>query len=330
MAKIGIVPTIAVVSITLTAIGLLAVGWGTARAILGSSFHQKCGWKAEKYFDDPPVIELCKAIEADDLAEIDRLVAAGANVNAKGKGNMTPLLWAYPDGKVERFTRLLEHGADPNVVIESDFNTRQTMRAGDSVTHLACRDTFDEYFEAVFDHGGDSNLVRKDRIFADDTPLFSVIVGRATNKKERLKLLIDKGANLDHMNGIWTTPTMNALGKGRYDIALMLLEAGADHMIYRPKSNTRLVHVVIGEESSSKIWTPEQKADYEKLVQWLKNHGESFEEARADIARWKSWIRANGEYRRNMDAEIAERVSREAQQQKPGVDTPADKAAEVE
>ena len=67
--------------------------------VVGSTWHEKCGWKAKDYFDDPQVIALCQAIEANDLKEIDRLVAAGANVNAKGKGNMTPLLWAYPDNQ---------------------------------------------------------------------------------------------------------------------------------------------------------------------------------------------------------------------------------------
>jgi hypothetical protein len=118
----------------------LAVGFLTgcqeiARMAPASTWHQKCGWKAEDYFDDPQVIALCKAIEASNLVEIDRLVAAGANVNAQGKDKMTPLLWAYPDSNLQRFKRLLELGADPNVVIESDFNTRGGMRAGDSVTY---------------------------------------------------------------------------------------------------------------------------------------------------------------------------------------------------
>jgi hypothetical protein len=34
-------------------------------------------------------------------------------VNAKGKGNMTPLLWAYFDDRPQRLLLLLEHGADP-------------------------------------------------------------------------------------------------------------------------------------------------------------------------------------------------------------------------
>ena len=31
------------------------------------SYHDKVGWRAEDYFDDPKVVALCKAIEADDL-----------------------------------------------------------------------------------------------------------------------------------------------------------------------------------------------------------------------------------------------------------------------
>jgi hypothetical protein len=100
----------------LAAIVLLLAGCSGSSQLKGK-------WKADDYFTDPQVIALCHAIEANDLDEIDRLVAAGANVNALGKGNMTPLLCAFPDNKLARFRRLLEHGANPNVVVESDFGT---------------------------------------------------------------------------------------------------------------------------------------------------------------------------------------------------------------
>jgi ankyrin repeat protein len=150
----------ALLYITFSAGCLVAAGCEKPRPILAATWHQTCGWKAADYFDDPQVIALCKAIEANDLKEIDRLVAAGADVNAKGKGNMTPLLWAFPDNKLPRFKRLLEHGADPNVILsEHDFNARGEMKAGKSVTHMASTTSFPGYFEAVFEHGGDVNLV---------------------------------------------------------------------------------------------------------------------------------------------------------------------------
>ncbi len=183
--------------------GVIALaGCGEISKITGSNSYQRFGWKAEDYFSDPKVIALCHAIEADDLAEIDRQVKTGADVNAKGKDNMTPLLWAFPDNKLDRFTKLLELGADPNVVTKSDFNTHGGFHpgGGDSVTHMACRTEFPGYFEAVFAHGGDPNLIRNWSI-TGDTPIFSVLNDAAPDKKAKVQLLIDKGAGLNHMNG---------------------------------------------------------------------------------------------------------------------------------
>jgi ankyrin repeat protein len=254
------------------------------------------------------VIELCHAIEADDLKEIDRLVAAGANVNAKGKDNMTPLMWAFPDNKLERFKRLLELGADPNVIFQSDLNTRGNLGRGESITHMACETRFPGYFEAVFAHGGDPNLI-KNGIIKLRTPLFSVISGGGPNKKAQIQILIDKGADLNHLDNAGTTPVGMAVGwGGQYDIALMLLEAGANYKIYKPRTNARLVHYVLNQESRKTAWTPTQKIDYEKLVKWLEDHGESIDQARADIKRWDSYHTSTAEaYNRKMDAEIAER-----------------------
>jgi hypothetical protein len=281
------------------------------------SWHEKCSWRAEDYFDDPKVVALCKAIEANDLNEIDRLVAAGADVNAQGKGKMTPLLWAFPDNKLQRFKRLLEHGADPNVVVESEFNTRSVVMPGDSVTHMATRSFHPGYFEAVFAHGGDPNLKCTSALGMGDTPLFSVIISAGGNKKEKIRFLLNKGADIDYMNQTWATPVMQATSwGGQYNIALMLLEAGADYRVYVPKSNARLVHQVIGEERRLPYCSPQQRADYQRLCKWLEDHGESFDEARSDIARWASWNTASGEYRRKMDAEVARRKAREAREKK--------------
>ena len=98
----------------------------------------------------------------------------------------------------------------------------------------------------------------------------------------------------------------------QYDIALLLLSEGADYKIYEPKRNTNLVHIVAMEDDRKSMWTYKQTADYEKLVKWLEDHGESIERANTDIKRWQSWIMATGEFRREMDAEIAEREAREA------------------
>ena len=91
MIKLLFKPAIAAVILTCAQVGCADVA-----AKMQKTWYQNFGWRAGDYFDDPKVIELCHAIEAKNVEEVDRLVAAGASVNAQGKDNMTPLLWAFP------------------------------------------------------------------------------------------------------------------------------------------------------------------------------------------------------------------------------------------
>ena len=284
-------------------------GCSVLNSLAAATVHQRCGWKAEDYFTDPQVIALCRAIEANDLVEMERLVKAGADVNAQGKDKMTPLLWAFPDNHLPRFKWLLEHGANPNVVVEGEFNTRQRITRGDSVTHMACDTSFPGYFEAVFDHGGDPHIRHTGPLGFRETPLFAVLTGAAANKAEKIKRLIDLGADMNALsNG--GTPVMQAVTWGaQYELALMMLEAGANFRTYGDSEVQRLIHIVVKQERRLGQYTPEQKAKFHELVKWLEDHGESYEAAKADIARWDSWSGAT--FRQKMDAEIAERKARE-------------------
>jgi hypothetical protein len=291
------------------ALCLATAGWGLLAMLPGATVHQRCGWRAEEYFTDPQVIALCHAIEANDLAEMERLVKAGADVNAQGKGKMTPLLWAFPDNQLPRFKWLLEHGANPNVVVEGEFNTGQSISCGDSVTLMACKTSHPGYFEAVFDHGGDPNIRHAGPLGCSHTPLFTIVSGDAGNKKVKLKRLIDLGADMNAL-ALGTTPPGMAVGwGGQYDLAIMMVESGANFRTYDENEVQRLIHRVASQERRLNEYTPEQRAGFHELVKWLEDHGESYEAAKADIARWDSWSGAT--YDQKMAAEIAERKARE-------------------
>jgi hypothetical protein len=209
------------------------------------------------------------------------------------------------------------HGANPNVLFESDFGTRSAIMPGESVTHMACETSFPSYCEAVMENGGNPNLKKESVLGRGDTPLFSVIRGSAPNKKELIKLLVKKGTDLNHVNGSGMMPTRLAVGSGgQYDLALMLLEAGANFRQYRLNENSRLIHRVIEDESRLPICTPQQKGDYQRLLKWLVDHGESIDEARADMKRWASWSSTTGEFARKMAEEVAERKAREEREKK--------------
>ena len=267
-----------------------------------SRWHALAGWKAADYFDDPQVIDLCDAIEENDVPEMERLISAGANVNARGKDNMTPLLWAFPDRKHERFSCLLKHGADPNVIISSDFGTAgrpfhpypsggalvidRGCKPGQSVTHLAAKSPDIEYLDAVLQHGGDPNLVVEDDTKL--TPLDIVIDRYYSDAKERVELLIAAGANLDrYCQYRGGTPAMLAVMEDRYDAALALLQAGADPTLYRPDGTEKLIHYVVRTERRLPSFRGELASQYQTLVDWLEDHGESVEQARTDSQSWQ-------------------------------------------
>jgi len=239
-------------------------------------------WKAKEFFDDPKVIALCQAIQAKNISKIDKLVADGVDVNAKGKGNMTPLLWSFPGNNLNVFKRLLEHGADPNVEITSDLNTDGAFAPGDSVLHMAARTEFPDYFKYVMQHGGDPNLIgNKENSF--NSPLLAVIEGTSPNKKECVQLLIDAGADLDYLN---TYTNRSALiTADDCDLIVQLVEAGASFNICTDYGNTAL-HIIL-HKSEMAPENSKSKQDYEKLIQYLKGKGADIEGAKKDREKGK-------------------------------------------
>ncbi|MEM8864624.1 MAG: hypothetical protein AAGF31_03655 [Planctomycetota bacterium] len=253
-------------------------------------FHEKYGWKAEAYYSDAAQIELCRAILANDLVGIERAVANGADVNARGKGGMTPLLWAYAENNPERLKKLLELGADPNATWESDFNTKGTIvRPGDAVTLMVCDCVFDHYFDHVFDHGGNPNLVTEAR---GQTPIRTLIVGRSRDKLKKLKRLIELGADVDNSGpGKYYTPVTYAVASGEYALALELAKSGADYLACSPDHPARIIHGL----AAAVPWADNVESDHPKrtafreLVEWLAEKGESLAEAQQDRTRWRKW-----------------------------------------
>ena len=211
-------------------------------------WHAKVGWKADNYFTDPRVIELCQAIEVDDLKRMQELIDQGANVNAIGKDNMTPLLWAYPDLKFERFKMLLEAGANPNVIAAStvrpEFQSFQprplplhsnlaAFDKGASVNLMAYQIHDTRYWRAVIKHGGDVNQIDPGR---SKNSLLHIAFGsqwryeRGWGSAEitaAVMALVKKGANLNALNNRQQPPLSLAISKGQYEIATFLVQSGA-------------------------------------------------------------------------------------------------------
>jgi hypothetical protein len=193
---------------------------------------------------------------------------------------------------------------------------RRAIHPGDSVTTLAAGTEFTGYFQAVMRHGGDPNLRNR---FGHETPLHIVIKAfiPIPEKKERLQLLIDKGADVDRL-GRGVTPAMCAVRwGGQYWIALLLLDAGADPDAYDHSLLQKLIHQVVEEEPRSLRLDAKSQADYRELVQRLVNHGDSAEQAQKDLERWKKPLSPQ-QFKELREKAVAERLEREKAQAKEG------------
>ncbi len=185
--------------------------------------HERLKWKAEDFFTNLGVLALCKAIEAKDIKEIDRLVKSGVDVNAKGRGNMTPLLWAFPMGE-DVFKKMLELGADPNVKLTENFLTlrgRSVMFASvELVDGLIYSQFFYDismknYLKVVLEHGGNPNAQDLD----GQTPVFAAL-NYSPHAADKIAQLLKFGADINHREERGYTPAYTAASSGIYYSAL--------------------------------------------------------------------------------------------------------------
>lgn len=270
------------------------------------TIYDAAGWRASDFFEDPKVIALIGAIEANDPTAVKREIELGANVNAVGVDGMTPLLWALVSKDPEVFRALVEAGADPGVVVSSDFNTKGIIAVGTTVAHLAAFHKRADFFMTLLENGLDPNLRGSlpqqvdgqptlfDAIFAGDY----LLGGRGERVRERIEGLLSLGPNqevLDEAAG-------RAIGANKFEVAEALFRAGANPHTYTSSRGNRLHQIV------DRVPHPidRERKEYDHLVEWLVAQGEDLESARKDVERWHQQSRATFNYEAAAAARKAE------------------------
>ncbi|WP_150122623.1 ankyrin repeat domain-containing protein [Rhodopirellula islandica] len=246
------------------------------------TFHEKFGLHAKDFFDDPEVIKLCEAIEKNDTAEMQRLIDIGTDVNAKGRDNATPLLWAYFDNEPERFEMLLVAGADPNVKLTGDLGIPSAFEQGESVTWLSAKSAFQKQFNLVMNNGGDANITDR----WGDPVIHELILFGGGNVKSRLLTLAEHGADIDAVDTMGSSPLTHAISAyGQYEVAHVLLDLDADPRI-REKKSIGPMHSMVRAAERREYMPATQKAAFDSLMKRLEDLGMSQEDAEADWERW--------------------------------------------
>jgi len=220
-----------------------------------------------EYFEDPQVQKLVLATAKGDISAMDRAVAAGADVNAIGKENMTPLLWSFGMFKAphqERasyqngFQYLLNLGADP-VIPENEYD--RTML---SVSAMYPNSFF---LKAILQADIDIDFIHDDyhRPTATRTAIFA-------DQFENFKILIDAGADVDFAytddRPLINFTTIN----NRWEFCYYLLQKGADYSL--KGKDVEQISIVRSLESFRYSPPTDGRIDYrEKVIEFLRNEG---------------------------------------------------------
>ena len=233
-------------------------------------------WKAEDWFDDPEVLKLCHAIEHQDIAEIESIIKSGVDVNARGKGNMPLLLWAYPAGE-EVLENLLKNGADPNFVIESDYLAISSLTLGNTLLYMAVESNrngepkFKNYVDILLKYGANPDLGRI-------PPLVTASQYGGISSYNAFISLVNSGANLnaadDSGNGY---PILSAATPENFDKLYILLESGATYDVNTIPGNTLQRVLYKRKNVSTLVLEPDQQKSFERCIQWLEDRGVSFD-----------------------------------------------------
>ena len=165
--------------------------------------------------------KLKDAARTRDTAEIRKLLAQGADPNAKDKTGRTPLMEAASEGYTDTLRVLLENGADAN--------------ATDSVGWTAL-------FWAAFSHRTDAlrTLVAKGAdINAKDNERRTALFWAASfGYTDSVRALLEKGAPADAKESHGWTALMIAAELGHIGTVRALLEKGADVHVRDKDGNT--------------------------------------------------------------------------------------------
>ncbi len=97
----------------------------------------------EQYFDNPKILELCRAISEKQHERVRELIP-NVDLNTQGSGGITLLYWAYFSNDLESFKLLLQAGADPDLQLNEVYRFKvkvlRPLLPSDSI-FFACLET---------------------------------------------------------------------------------------------------------------------------------------------------------------------------------------------
>ena len=209
-----------------------------------------------RMFPDENLRALARAAGRGRVGRIDELVAAGVDVNARGRSDGTALWWALRRRNVAGFTRLLEHGADPNRPMAGPHYETTT------VMHKAAQERDPAFLAATLKHGGDPNVRDGGMGY---TPIFMANSLTSAGDTTALRMLLDSGADVEAETRYGATVAQ--LNTDRPDLLHELFLRGANYDRRWPNGRTLLGNLA----RHCSLADADMKPYCEKVRAWLRS-----------------------------------------------------------
>ena len=251
------------------------------------------GWDVRR-FQTTKAWNLAKAIDDHNIREMRRqVIDLKVPVDTRDRKKLfTPLMYAVFNNDIQSVKVLLELGADPNIPTDSISDK------GDNSVIIASRysDISIEILKLLLKYGGNPNSTECGRNYdmdGDWIPARSSALSCAVSisgEIEKVKILVEAGANVNNYDGDFQdAPLMDALLLDRMNIALYLLEHGADYN-YKFRScapssggGSRNVDILYRLRQCIYPLDSQEYKDKLKVIKFLKDRGVDYRKSLVDV-----------------------------------------------
>lgn len=224
-----------------------------------------------RLFKNTPVWELAQAVSNEDIKEVKRIVREEkANIDyQESQYGKTLLMLCVINEDYQSCKTLLELGANPHLHDHYDGSSAIIDAAG--MTGDFSNDP--KFLKLLLDYGADPNDVELGERRKGNTQRNTPLLEASAQSLEKVKILIDAGANINYMNEFGTTALSRSFMQDKYDIVLYLLEQRADYTVAIINRDGKDYYL---QDMLREVMLPLDSDTYEqkmKIVDFLKTKG---------------------------------------------------------